>query len=601
MQRTVEVLHAAGTVVEVRILTSARATGTLSGYFTDPAQLAQAAARWSGKAPIYITLNPCDSALLAHSAHRLTARATHTTADHDIQSRRWLPLDFDPARPTGISSTDTEHEAALVRMRACHAWLQSHGWPSAIEADSGNGAHLLPCIDLPNDDASRALVQRCLEALAFYFSDHAVGLDLTTYNAGRIWKCYGTLACKGDNLPDRPHRMARLLSVPSLILSVSQEQLEVLAALAPQPSQESRGLGRPQPGHGGSFDLERWITAHGLSIVAEEPWQRGGYRGILNPCPWNTDHTNRAAYIVRQANGAIAAGCHHNGCHGKDWHALRDLYEPGWRDDAQRRTPARPARGAGTADEHGRAVDQRRAEPQDPEGATAQTSLRHDQLPWINASNEDLPVIAAEAWDALLAANHPPRLFLQGRRPARLERDKDHAHITVNLSRERLRYELARAAKWYVPVKVEDHGWTRKIVLPPLWVVDDMLARPDPPFPPLTRVTETPAFTPDGSLQTIPGYHPASQTFYAPPPGLHVHDVPARPSKVDLGVANALILEVLADFPFVSQADEAHAIALFLLPYVRDLITGPTPNHLIEAPTPGSGKGWRVRELPPRI
>jgi hypothetical protein len=118
-----------------------------------------------------------------------------------------------------------------------------------------------------------------------------------------------------------------------------------------------------------------------------------------------------------------------------------------------------------------------------------------------------------------------------------------------------------------------------------------MLARPDPPSPPLTRVTETPAFAPDGSLQTIPGYHPASQTFYAPPPGLHVHDVPARPSKVDLGVAKALILEVLADFPFVSQADEAHAIALFLLPYVRDLIPGATPNHLIEAPTPGSGKG----------
>src|SRR5206468_1717626 len=32
------------------------------------------------------------------------------------------------------------------------------------------------------------------------------------------------------------------------------------------------------------------------------------------------------------ANGAIAAGCHHSGCQGKDWHALRDAVEPGWRD-----------------------------------------------------------------------------------------------------------------------------------------------------------------------------------------------------------------------------------------------------------------------------
>jgi hypothetical protein len=38
----------------------------------------------------------------------------------------------------------------------------------------------------------------------------------------------------------------------------------------------------------------------------------------------------RAAYIVQHANGALAAGCHHNGCAGKSWSALRDLVEPGW-------------------------------------------------------------------------------------------------------------------------------------------------------------------------------------------------------------------------------------------------------------------------------
>ena len=41
---------------------------------------------------------------------------------------------------------------------------------------------------------------------------------------------------------------------------------------------------------------------------------------------------------MQLANGAIAAGCHHNGCAGKDWHALRDRYEPGW--DAQREEPS---------------------------------------------------------------------------------------------------------------------------------------------------------------------------------------------------------------------------------------------------------------------
>jgi P4 family phage/plasmid primase-like protien len=48
---------------------------------------------------------------------------------------------------------------------------------------------------------------------------------------------------------------------------------------------------------------------------------------------------------VRLASGAIAAGCHHNGCQGNDWHALRDLYEPGWQTRTSRTTrPARPPR-----------------------------------------------------------------------------------------------------------------------------------------------------------------------------------------------------------------------------------------------------------------
>jgi hypothetical protein len=53
---------------------------------------------------------------------------------------------------------------------------------------------------------------------------------------------------------------------------------------------------------------------------------------VFPVCPWNSDHTHRSAYIVQLANGAIEAGCHHNGCHGKGWHDLRDLVQPGWRE-----------------------------------------------------------------------------------------------------------------------------------------------------------------------------------------------------------------------------------------------------------------------------
>ena len=125
-----------------------------------------------------------------------------------------------------------------------------------------------------------------------------------------------------------------------------------------------------------------------------------------------------------------------------------------------------------------------------------------------------------------------------------------------------------------------------------MWLVDDMLARPEPPLLPLTRITETPVVAPDGSLETEPGYHAASETFDVPLPGLSVPPVPERPTMQERGLAKALIFkERLRDFPFVNEADKAHAIGLFEWPYVRDLIPDPTANHLIEPTTPGSGKG----------
>jgi hypothetical protein len=48
--------------------------------------------------------------------------------------------------------------------------------------------------------------------------------------------------------------------------------------------------------------------------------------------------------------------------------------------------------------------------------------------------------------------------------------------------------------------------------------------------------------------------------------------------------------ELLPDFPFVSDADRAHAIAELLLIPARSMIAGATPLHVHEAPAPGTGK-----------
>jgi len=326
VRQSLDVLAGTGTVVELRIPNSPK--GTISGYFDNLDQLARAAEEWNGRTPgIYMTLNPVDPNLLARSANRLTQYAKHTTSDADILRRSWLPIDLDSVRPSGISATDEEHRLALARAEEIRAWLGEQGWPDPISADSGNGAHLLCRIELPNDDQSRELINKCLEALDWLFSDEKVKVDPTTSNAARIWKVYGTLACKGDSLPDRPHRLAKLLRVPDGLEAVSLELLSKLAGLVPQSPQDHKGKTEVSE----NFDLDDWIKAHNIAVVSIGPW-KGGRRYILQPCPWNPSHINRSAYIVQFPNGAIAAGCHHDSCGDKGWHDLRDQVEPGWRD-----------------------------------------------------------------------------------------------------------------------------------------------------------------------------------------------------------------------------------------------------------------------------
>ena len=53
--------------------------------------------------------------------------------------------------------------------------------------------------------------------------------------------------------------------------------------------------------------------------------------------------------------------------------------------------------------------------------------------------------------------------------------------------------------------------------------------------------------------------------------------------------ASCICDDLLGDFPFVVTAERAHAVALLLLGFLRAMIDGPTPLHLIEKPTPGTG------------
>jgi hypothetical protein len=223
------------------------------------------------------------------------------------------------------------------------------------------------------------------------------------------------------------------------------------------------------------------------------------------------------------------------------------------------------------------------------------TDDSNNDLPEIDAGLGDLATMSAQAMAALESANEPPFVFRHGGVLVRLERDERGTPGIQLLTVDRMRHRLARVARF---TRGRGASGDRVATEPPIPVVRDLLAHPEPEFPVLSRIVEAPVFAPDGTLQVAPGYHPASKTYFAPAPGFEVPAVTEQPGAEDVEAATRLLLEeYLGDFPFVGDPERAHALGALLLPFARDLIDGPTPLHLIEKPAPGTGATLLVEAI----
>jgi P4 family phage/plasmid primase-like protien len=339
---TLSLFFQPGDVVELRALGKLK-NAVQSGYFKDAKKLAETINildKTGEHKGIYLVLNKINPALYARSPDKLSAprESIATTSDADIQARRWLPVDFDPLRPADISSSEEEHQASLKRAAEVRDALRALGWPEPVYADSGNGAHLVYAVDLPNNEKATETVELVLKALDALFSDNIVKIDAKNYNASRIWKAYGTMARKGADVADRPWRRSQVLETPAEIRPVPEELLASMAWEYMQKEAEER---QPKAAHG-PIDLEQWLSSHGLDVVKRKTAHGGGEMYILEKCPWDSSHVDRSAWAVQFPSGAIAAGCHHDGCSGKGWSDLRRLYEPNLPPKKEIIPPAQP-------------------------------------------------------------------------------------------------------------------------------------------------------------------------------------------------------------------------------------------------------------------
>jgi hypothetical protein len=328
----IEILFELGQVVEVRALGGQR--GVVSGYFDSHGELAKAIKQLSDTgeyAGVYYALNPCHSDLLARGEkNKWHCGVKETTRDKDIVRRRWLLVDFDPKRPNGLagaSATTAEMLAAKKLMVKVLRELRRLGWPLPVIAFSGNGCHLLFCVDEPNNDETTQLFKGCLKAIAEQFATAEVGIDTTVFNASRITKAYGSLAAKGVDTAERPHRYSKIKHKPAKLCTVSRAQLEALAKTATSTKSTSAKIGNPVQASPVPVERIEEFLKWGEVLVRSSDDYEGGTRWILDECYFNSQHNRGEACVIQYENGALKYNCFHQSCCENTWAEFRAAVE----------------------------------------------------------------------------------------------------------------------------------------------------------------------------------------------------------------------------------------------------------------------------------
>lgn len=325
IRKTIAIMHPDGQYFEIRFVDG---RWNMAGMFSDAdtliEQLKTIGNRVRPGANVYMTLNELHEACYDRKHHNCFIELqSPTVSDNDVTWYQWMLIDVDPVRPSGTSSTNEQLKASRETAKKIYQWLKDRGWPDPIIAHSGNGTHLQYKIQRMNTPENKKLIENVLKTIGMLFADSEMSIDLTTFNQSRVCKLYGTVARKGANTEKRPHRMSKILRVPDKIEAVPADYLEALVQMLPQEEKPQR-YNSYNPG---SFDLEKWISDHGLDVRERTSWS-GGTKWILNHCPFNPEHDKKDAAIIQTTGGKIGFRCFHNSCADKGWRELRLLYEP---------------------------------------------------------------------------------------------------------------------------------------------------------------------------------------------------------------------------------------------------------------------------------
>ena len=320
--KAIKLLKKENELFEIRIINSTKKWNS-SGYFKSPELAVKELEKKQiqDSSNVYICLNAINDACYSRKQRdKFIDGSTNTTSDNDIIGYNWLMIDIDPKRPAGTSSSNEQLEKAKDKARKIYKFLKQQDFNDPIIAMSGNGYHLLYKVQLLNSNVNIELIKSFLKGLAIMYDDEDSDIDQKVYNPARICKLYGTIAQKGINTEERPHRLSKIIYVPS---EIKNNDIQVLKKFSSKFEETSEVQNNKYE----KFNLDNFIQKHGIR-VSQVKENGNAKKYILEECLFNSEHKCPDAAIIERTDGKLGYICFHNSCNNKTWKDVRMMFEP---------------------------------------------------------------------------------------------------------------------------------------------------------------------------------------------------------------------------------------------------------------------------------
>ena len=261
--------------------------------------------------PLYMTLHEVQQDAMCLHDYGKVQQSGCCVKDKDIDHYQWLYIDIDPKRPSGMQATDDEPEHAETVEDQLTEYLRNNEFPDPINAFTGNGRAIYYSINMPADAEHQQLIKGFLNALRNKFSTEGADIDTTVSNPARITKVIGCPSCKGEDIPERPYRMSKLLTPKREPKKTKKEQ----------KADERKKTAM-------IADVKSWLDHYNIGY-RESTSQKDGkttYKYELEDCPFNAPPNKYCSAIFWESNGKTTFNCFHNGCQEYTIHDVLNKY-----------------------------------------------------------------------------------------------------------------------------------------------------------------------------------------------------------------------------------------------------------------------------------